>query len=125
MTDDEILFFSGHMGALPIYEALREKILAEFPDTQIQVRKTQINFRTRYLYACASFLPAKRKAERPEPYLTVTFGLGRPLYDDRIAVTTEAQPGRWTHHVLVGAPGEVDEEILGWIRLAYEFALRK
>lgn len=115
MTDEELLFFDGHLSALPLYEALRERLLAAFPDTVIVVQKTQITFKNRRVFACASLLPAKRKAERPDPYLTVTFGLDHPVYHERIAVTVEARPNRWTHHVLIGSPREIDGELMGWI----------
>ncbi len=122
MTDDELLFFAGREAALPIYERLRSELLRRFPETKVEIRKTQINFRNRRLYACASFLPVKRKSERPDTYLTVTFGLGGPVYDERIAVTTEAQPNRWTHHVLVGSPEEIDARLLEWLGAAYSFS---
>ena len=125
MSGDELLFFDGHMAALPLFERLEEEILKAFPGTVVEVRKTQINFKRRYIFACASFLPARRKAERPDPYLTVTFGLGRPVYAGRIAVTTEAQPNRWTHHVLVGSPEEIDGELMGWLREAWDFAEKR
>lgn len=125
MSDGELLFFDGHMAALPLFERLEEEILKAFPGTVVEVRKTQINFKRRYIFACASFLPARRKAERPDPYLTVTFGLGRPVYAERIAVTTEAQPNRWTHHVLVGSPEEIDGELMGWLREAWNFAEKR
>lgn len=122
VSDDILMFFSGRMAALPIYERLEGEILREFPGTVVEARKTQISFKSRHLYACASFLPVKRKAGRPDPYLTVTFGLDRPVYDERIAVTTEARPNRWTHHVLVGSPEEIDSELMGWIGEARAFA---
>lgn len=125
MSDDVLLFFDGHMAALPIYERLETELLRRYPDTKIEVRKTQISFKNRHLYACASFLPARRKAERPDPFLTVTFGLGRPVYDERVAVATEAAPNRWTHHVLVGAAEEFDGELMEWIGEAYRFAEAK
>ena len=125
MSGDELLFFDGHMAALPLFERLEEEILKAFPGTVVEVRKTQINFKRRYIFACASFLPARRKAARPDPYLTVTFGLGRPVYAERIAVTTEAQPNRWTHHVLVGSPEEIDGELMGWLREAWDFAEKR
>lgn len=125
MTDDVLMFFDGRTAALPIYERLEAEILRRWPDTKIEVRKTQISFKNRHLFACASFLPVKRKAERPETFLTVTFGLGRPVYDGRIAVTTEAAPNRWTHHVIVGSPEEIDGELLSWIGEAYAFSEAK
>ncbi len=125
MSDDVLLFFSGHMAALPLYERLEGEIARLFPDTKIEARKTQISFKNRHLFACASFLPVRPRAERPDPYLTVTFGLGRPVCAPRIAASTEAAPNRWTHHVLVGSPEEIDKELLGWLREAYEFAEKK
>lgn len=125
MSDDVLLFFSGHETALPLYEALEGRLLAALPDTRIAVQKTQITFKNRRVFACASFLPALRKARRPNPYLTVTFGLDRPLFSQRIAVTTEAAPNRWTHHVLVGSPEEIDRELMEWLRLAYVFSENK
>ena len=122
MTDDVLLFFDGHRAALAIYERLEKEILRAWPDTKVEARKTQISFKNRHLFACASFLPVRRKADRPEAFLTVTFGLGRPVNDGRIAVTTEAAPGRWTHHVLVGSPEEIDGELLAWIGEAYRFS---
>lgn len=117
-----MMFFDGHPGALEIYERLEGEILRRWPGTKVEVRKTQISFKGRHLFACASFLPARRKAQRPDPYLTVTFGLGWPVYDERIAVTTEAAPGRWTHHVPVGSPEEIDGQLLAWIGEARDFS---
>ena len=39
--------------------------------------------------------------------------------------STEAYPGRWTHHVLVGTPDEIDEELLGWVQEAADFSAAK
>ena len=47
MTQDELLFFSGHGEALPIYAALRERVLGLWPDVDIRVAKTQITFKAR------------------------------------------------------------------------------
>ena len=52
----------------------------------------------------------------------MTFGLDHPVYAERIAVTVEAQPNRWTHHVIVGSPEEIDSELLGLICEAYAFS---
>ena len=55
-------------------------------------------------------------------WMTVTFGLGYRKESPRIDVATEAYPGRWTHHVMVGTPDEINEELLGWIQEAAEFS---
>ena len=55
----------------------------------------------------------------------VTFGLGHKVESPRIDVATEPYPGRWTHHVLIGGPEEVDDELMAWVRAAAEFSAAK
>ena len=43
----------------------------------------------------------------------------------RIDVATEPYPNRWTHHVMVGSVDEIDEELMGWIEDAADFAANK
>ena len=47
------------------------------------------------------------------------------LSSPRIAVATEPYPNRWTHHVVISEAGQIDEELLGWLREAYDFAMAK
>lgn len=37
----------------------------------------------------------------------------------------EGYPGRWTMHIVIGEVEEMDEELFGWVRQAYEFANSK
>ena len=115
MTLDELLFFDSHPAALPLYEKLKERILAEVPEARIEVRKTQISFFTKHMFAAVSFTPVRRAKERPEPFLTVTFGLRRRIASPRIDAAAEPYPGRWTHHVLIGSGEEVNAELMGWM----------
>ena len=124
LTVDELFFFDGKRPALPLYEALRERILSEIPQVRIEVKKTQISFFCRRMFAAASFAPVRRAAERPDPFLTVTFGLPAPLKSSRIAAA-EAAPRRWTHHVLIGTAEEIDEELMSWLREAAAFSALK
>ena len=57
--------------------------------------------------------------------MLLTFGLSYRKDSPRIAVATEPYPGRWTHHVLLTEPSQLDEELLGWVEEAYTFALTK
>ena len=115
MTLDELLFFDSHPAALPLYEKLKDRILAEVPEVRIEVRKTQISFFTKHMFAAVSFTPVRRAKERPEPFLTVTFGLRRRIASPRIDAAAEPYPGRWTHHVLIGSDEEVNAELMGWM----------
>jgi uncharacterized protein DUF5655 len=42
-----------------------------------------------------------------------------PLAGERIRRTEQVSANRWHNEVLVGAPGELDEEVVEWIGAAY------
>ena len=125
MTSEELLFFNEMPDALPIYEAFRNRVTEEIPDVRIDVKKTQISFSNKRMFACVSFIKARRAKDRPSPYLVVTFGLVHQAQSPRIDVATEAYPNRWTHHVTVGPPEEIDDELMAWVREAAEFSASK
>lgn len=125
MTSEELLFFNEMPDALPIYEAFRNRVTEEIPDVRIDVKKTQISFSNKRMFACFSFIKARRAKDRPSPYLVVTFGLVHQAQSPRIDVATEAYPNRWTHHVTVGTPEEIDDELMAWVREAAEFSASK
>ena len=127
MDFDTMAFFEAqkHPEALPLYEALEGRILVEVDGVRIKVQKSQITFYNRRLFACASFARVRRKAELPPCWLVVTVGLARRLDSPRVAVATEPYPGRWTHHIVISDPAEVDDELMGWVREAAAFAAAK
>ena len=125
MSDDILLFFSQHMDALPLYEKLEGRILAEIPDVKVRVAKTQISFSNKRGFAFVSFNPCRRAKERPAVWMTVSFGLGYRKEAERADVATEPYPGRWTHHVMVGSTAEIDGELLGWLKEAADFSAGK
>ena len=126
----DILFFfeqNGHPEALPLYEAVQAAALEldGYGPVRIKVSKTQISFYNRRLFACASFARVRPAGELPRPYLTVTFGLDHRVENPRIAAATEPYPRRWTHHLVLGSPAEVDAELIAWLRAAAAFAAAK
>ncbi len=125
--DEEILFFFGaHLDALPVYQTLWRRVEEQLPQTRRKVSKTQISFYDRRMYACVSFLPVRPAALRPKTgWLTLTFGLNRRETDPRIDAASEPYPGRWTHHVLLSSPEEVDGQIVAWLREAAAFSAGK
>ena len=125
MDNDVLFFFGDRVDALPIYERLENAILTRIPDVKIRAAKTQITFANRRGFAFVSFNPCRRAKDRPAVWMTVTFGLGCRKESPRIDAATQPYPGRWTHHVMVGTPDEIDEELLGWIKEAAEFAAAK
>ena len=125
MNQDILFFFDKNPEALPLYEALEERIRSEIQDVTIKVQKTQISFANKHNFAFVSFLPARKAKERPDIYITVTFGLGYRKESPRIDAATEPYPNRWTHHMLISQVDEVDDELLGWIKEAGVFSAGK
>ena len=119
---ETLMFFDGHPDALKLYRLFENMLYSSFPTVNKRVQKTQITFSNRHVFACISFARVKRKAELPEGYMVITIGLPEPLSSDRIAVRTEPYPSRWTHHIVISKPEELDEELFAWIREAYAFA---
>lgn len=125
MNSDILIFFGDHMEALPMYERLEERILARIPEVRIRAAKTQISFANRRGFACVSFNPCRKSGDRPDVWMTISFGLSCRKESPRIDAATEPHPNRWTHHVMVGSPEEIDEELMGWIEEAAGFSAGK
>lgn len=118
------VYFSGHSQELSLYDVLFQAVSAAFPDGRVKVQKSQISFYGRHLFAAAS-LPVRRKKDWPEHCLLVTFGLEFRLDSPRIAVAAEPYPNRWTHHVVVSRPEDIDDELMGWLNQAWDFSQQK
>ena len=116
MNGATVVFFDKAPELLPLYAALEDAILARCPDAQVMVMKSQIAFTVARRFAFAS-LRGRR--------LIVTFGLPRRVDSPRIWQAVEPYPGRWTHHVLASEEAQIDDELLGWLREAWEFAESK
>ncbi len=125
MNGDTLCFFDGKPEELALYEALEARIFSEIENVRLKVSKSQISFYNRRLFACVSFLRAKRKAELPAHYIVLTLGLDRPLDTPRAEVVTEPYPNRWTHHFVLSRKEEIDDELMGWVKQAAVFAAVK
>lgn len=125
VTQDVLQFFDRRPDALPIYEAFARRVMQEIPEVRVRVKKSQISFYTKHLFACVSFAAVRKAKDRPPVWLVVTLGLARRLDTPRADAVTEPYPGRWTHHFLLSGPEDVDDELLGWTREAAAFANAK
>lgn len=124
-TSDVLFFFDGKPLELSLYQTLTERMAEVLPDNvSVKVQKTQISFYNRRLFAAAS-LPVRRKKDWPRDCLVVTVGLAHPLDSPRAAVSVEPYPGRWTNHILITRPEELDMELMEWLCEAHDFAQSK
>ena len=125
MDRNTLFFFNQHPEAIPLYTAFEERLLAELEGVVIQPQKSQITLKNRRVFGAVSFLKARKAKARPDPYITVTLGLNRREPSPRIDQASEPYPGRWTHHLVIGSAEEIDDELMAWVREAYDFAAAK
>lgn len=116
LAADELLFFAGKPQELALYEAVRARMLGRFPDVTLEVKKTQISFKARRLFAMVS-LP--RSKAQGKDSLILTFGLHRAAAHPLIFQCVEPYPSRFTHHVLLRAAEEMDEALMELLEEAY------
>lgn len=125
MDQNILFFFNERPEALPLYMAFEGRLLSELEGVVIQPQKSQITLKNRRVFGAVSFLAARKAKDRPNPYITVTLGLGRQEFSPRIDQAAEPYPGRWTHHIVIGSAEEIDDELMAWVREAYDFAAAK
>ena len=120
LTPEEALFFAGRPEKLELYAVFRSRLLDRVGDVRIKVQKTQITFSGKYGFAFVSHPRRKRDIG-----ILVSFGLFHRQESARIQYASEPYPNRWTHHMLIQRPEEIDDELMEWIQEAYWFAEQK
>ena len=125
INGDVLFFFNEKPSAITLYEAFAERVLSEIDNVTVKVQRTQISFSNKHKFAFVSLLPVRKAKDRPETYITVSFGLRYKKESPRIDVASEPYPNRWTHHMLVASAEEIDDELMGWIKEAAEFSACK
>lgn len=121
-TQEIEAFFSAEPHIIPLYQAL-EPLLYALGDVTRKVQKTQITFYSGKGFAYV-WLPIHKVKGRPEHYFILSFSLNHQVVSPRIVESVEPYPGRWMHHLILSAQEDLDEELLEWLREAYNFGLR-
>lgn len=120
---DELCFLP-YPELMGTYRALRAELLARYPSTELRPRRTQTGFAEKYVYAVAS--PGVRRLPgAPERYVLLSVVLPAPSGSPRAAMAVEAAPGRYTHHIVIASPEDIDGEALGLAALSHEFAVQR
>jgi hypothetical protein len=105
--------YAGAKAALrPIYDRVLAVVQGFGDDVELQIRKTYVAFARGKQFAVV----------QPTTRTRVDVGLklpGAPA-GGRLEPTTNTGSGSMTHKVAVTSPDEVDEELIGWLRQAYD-----
>ena len=117
MTLDE--FFAGWDESRMLFEVLRDAV-DELEPVPLRVGKSQVAFSQRRAFAWA-WIPGRylRGAHAP---LVLTVSLNRRDASPRWKQVVEPVPGRFTHHLELHAPEDIDDEVHAWLREAWAAA---
>lgn len=106
-------FFAGKSEAWALFEALREQVLARWPDTGLRVMKTCIAFDDPKPYLYVSFPPRKHMAG-----LWLSISLREAAEHPRFAMVVPVSKARYTVHIHLQDADAIDEELLSLIALS-------
>ncbi len=112
-------FFAGDETAQQIFEAVRQAVAACGP-AELRVSKSQIAFRRRKAFAWV-WRPSQY-LRRPAAPLVLTLGFRYRDASPRWKEIVEPAPGRFTHHLELHVLADVDDEVVGWLRAAWQSA---
>ena len=114
MTPDEC--FSGSPQSKKLFAAVACEIEAIGQSTT-RVTKSQVAFRRRRTFA-AVWMPAQYLKRQSAP-LVLTIYLRHRNSSPRWKQIVQPAPGRFTHHLELYDPAEIDEDVGTWLREAW------
>jgi hypothetical protein len=117
MTLDE--FFAGRDLSRRIFDAL-SRAIAELGPAELRVTKSQVAFRRRVGFAWA-WVPGMYLRGEQAP-LVLTLSLRRRDASQRWKEIVEPAKERFTHHLELRGPDEVDAEVRAWLAEAWSGA---
>lgn len=109
--------FAGHPLALAVFDNVRS-ILEGLGPIEIRTSKSQVAFRRRRGFAYL-WLPG-RYLDKPAPEVVLSFVLGRHDPSPRLKEVAHPSPNHWMHHLEIHDAGDVDDEVVSWLREAAE-----
>jgi hypothetical protein len=117
MTVEE--YFGEQRESQELFAAVAEAI-AEIGPATVHASKSQIAFRRQRNFAWV-WMPGKYLRRKTAP-LVLTLSFAMRSESPRWKEIVEPQPGRFTHHLELYDVEDVDDEVRGWLRQAWEAA---
>lgn len=112
-------FFGNNDTAIEIFEAIM-RCMAKLGQPKVKVMKSQISLIRNKTFARLWVPGAYLKGEQAPLVLTFTFS--EPVRSARWKEVVEAKPGYLTHHLELRSRAEVDAQVAGWLRKAWDAA---
>jgi hypothetical protein len=112
MTDVQAVFVGKDPEALATYRALTAAIEAFGPFVE-EPKKTSIHLGRKSAFAGVH----PRKAA-----ILLVIRTSAPIESARVRKLERVSANRWHNEMLLNGPAEVDTEVLGWLRQAYELS---
>jgi hypothetical protein len=111
-------FFAGHPEGLACYRAVADAV-SRLGEAGVRVTKSQIAFRRRTGFA---FVWRPGQYVRSDVPAVLSIGLPYEAASQRFKEVAHPAPDVWMHHIELGGADEVDDEVRGWLREAYDAA---
>ena len=119
ITLDE--FFADRDESRQLFDAMHEAI-EDLGEVELRVTKSQVAFRTSQGKAFArAWMPGQYLRGKTAP-LVLTLSLRSRHPSPRWKEIVEPAPGRFTHHLELYAVDDIDQEVRGWLRDAWQAA---
>ncbi len=115
MTLEE--FFAGHDDSRRLFDAVREAVESIGP-VQLRVTRSHVAFRRKTGFAYV-WMPGQYLGDRGVP-LVLTIGLKQRDASTRWKQVVEPAPGRFTHHLELRSVDEIDDQVVNWLKEAWE-----
>ena len=109
--------FAGRDESRRIFDALRATI-ESFGEVSIRVSKSQVAFARRRNVAVA-WTPDRYLEEKVSAPLVLTLSFHRHDDSPRWKQVVATGDGRYTHHLELRAPEEIDDDVRGWLAEAW------
>lgn len=113
-------FFRGRDASRRLFDALSRRI-QRLGESTIRVSKSQVAFRRRKNFAVV-WVPAQYLKGGTTAPLVLTLAFGKRDPSPRWKEITKIAPGRFTHHLELHWPKDVDEEVGRWLLVAWKAA---